>query len=958
MAGNGNLNLTGESFEKLKSLIDDLTKSANQAKEAIAGIFNSGKIGKDWSKSLNDAVKALNGVSKKNSNKSSDSSKSKDKSDAAKAAAKLIEKAARVDAKLKDAAAKAAAKVIAQAASLSAKATKQAASASAKATTQAANLSAKATKQAANLSAKAIKQAANLSSRMTKQAANASARLTKQAASLSAKITAQSASTAARMTTQAANLSSRMTRQAANAYARATAQASAQQAAQARAAARMTTQAANASARITIQAANASARLTSQAARARAAQVISAARAANAAAKPAATKKSFLNMGFIDRLVQASTLKERIRIASSMFFGGKSAGQQYRNQNGKGGSFANTGGNLFSRYGGAGALGGVLGKFRVFQKPFPGSERNQFALGDSTAAFANIIHGAGMTVKGVFSGLTSAASLAAKGLASIPVGIVSLLNPAVGALLSSVNDMFFGIFNTLSAAISGVIGSLTNLSTALLGFASRAVESASKFTETVNAAKVVTGVETGNKLKTTAIELQRNYGLSAIDSMRGMGRIAGMLVQQGGFTQKEAGIQSEEIARQLADVASVNNRNIEDLMRDMMSGLAGRFTPMRKNMMGFQAPVLDIMAKNKGIANPNLRTDLVARTKMFIGEFTRQAGLFAGDLENTRFEFANQKRKFLGGFEALFMSVGQILEPFAKVVLFAANDLMDQLLSIIEPFAVNPFQTFKTEIESFASYVSYAKNVIISMVKQIWSLRQEISELAINLANFGLEIARAVLNITLAVLNGAFAITDAFGGIVATSELLASSLQGLSRLINFLSGGPMMGAIVGGMAAPLLAPLVGPVGPLVGPLIGAMVGGVGKPNKNKPFDRVDVMQKKLMDNLGKIDLDMNDVLDWFKNAAPAAAKAGNVAPQDPLAAAGRMVQYFDPAAFRDAVQEREMGVQTRIANAAEKILLVLEKPDPLHPKIAGPMAVPIGLGAMGVLEGMKRVAKP
>jgi len=113
-----------------------------------------------------------------------------------------------------------------------------------------------------------------------------------------------------------------------------------------------------------------------------------------------------------------------------------------------------------------------------------------------------------------------------------------------------------------------------------------------------------------------------------------------------------------------------------------------------------------------------------------------------------------------------------------------------------------------------------------------------------------------------------------------------------------------------------------------------------------------------MDNLGKIDLDMNDVRDWFKNAAPAAAKAGNVAPQDPLAAAGRMVQYFDPAAFRDAVQEREMGVQTRIANAAEKILLVLEKPDPLHPKIAGPMAVPIGLGAMGVLEGMKRVAKP
>lgn len=943
MAGNGNLNLTGESFEKLKKLIDDLTDSANKAREAIAGIFNSKNMANDWSKSLKKAVQALDGISKKTSSSASGSDKSKEKIEAANAAAKLIKQASQVDAKLKLAAAKAAAKVTAQTASASAKATKQAAAISTKATKQAASASARLTKQSANASAKITTQAASL-------AAKVAAKITTQAANLSAKATKQAASASGKATKQSASASARLTKQSANVYARIRTQAATQQVAQARAAAKITTQAANASARLTTQAANATARMTTLAAKTRAAQVIAAAKASNAAARTAtaagAKKTPFNN------LLQAASMKNRIRTASSMFFNGNNGGQSNINYRAKGGNFANAGGNIFSRFGSAGALGGVLGKFRAFQKPFPGSERNQFALGDSTAIFNNILHGTGTSVKNAFKGITLAASSTAKGLASIPVGITSLFHPVAGALLSTVNDAFFGIFDMLSAAISGVIGSLTNLSTALLGFASRAVESASKFTESVNAAKVVTGVDTGNKLKATAIQLQRDYGLSAIDSMRGMGRIAGMLVQQGGFTQKEAGIQSEEIARQLADVASVNNRNIEDLMRDMMSGLAGRFTPMRKNMMGFQAPVLDIMAKNKGIANPGLRTDLVARTKMFIEEFTRQAGLFAGDLENTRFEFANQRRKFLGGFEALFMSVGQILEPFGKVILFASNDLMDQLLAIIQPFAENPFQGFKNQIESFTKYMAKSKAVIIAFAESIWKSRDTILEVLKGFTLVAFDIFRAISNITISIMQGFFTITDSFGGIVASSQLLVSAFGILEEVLLQLPKALISLGLV-------KLKLLGPVGGAAAfAAMNIRWNGKKEEKQGEGLKGFNKLVDQAAKGLEAVEMDINDQLDWFKNAAPAAAKAGNVAPQNPLSMAGRMVQYFDPASFRDAVQEREMGVQTRIANAAEKILMVLEKPDPLHPKIAGPMAVPIGLGAMGVLEGMKRVAKP
>jgi len=614
-----------------------------------------------------------------------------------------------------------------------------------------------------------------------------------------------------------------------------------------------------------------------------------------------------------------------------------------------GGIGGGPGGGLLSKFGGTGALGAITGRFRVFQKPFPGSERNVFALGDIAGAFNNVVYSSGRAVQSAFSGITGSASVLSKFFLAIPVAVTSMISPLIGGLLGSISDLFMGLFDKLSAAISVAIGALTRLGVTLVGFATRAVEAASTFTEAVNAAKVVSGNAAANSMRSMALNLQREYGLSATDTMRGMGRIAGMLVQQGGFTQHEAGMQAQEVAMQLADIASVNNRNIEDLMRDMMSGLAGRFTPLRKNMLGFQAPVLDMMAKAKGINNPGLRTDLVARTQMFIEEFARQAGLFAGDLKNTRFEFANQRRKFLGGFEAIFFTIGRALEPFGKIILFAANELMDSLLNLIAPFGEDPMQQFPNTIRAFAFGVAWAKEAFLGLVRRIWAARDAIAAWSARMFAGFLVVTQVMVKFSIGVLEAGMNlinVTQAMGLTLenATFLLVAFNEVVVSTIDRFTA---MFGGKVNREARQAQRDRI--------------FAAIGK-NNGKPLRMVEADILGAVNELKKIQVNPGAVnrlgAIWIENAKNAEAKAGKIAPQDPMNMAGRMVQYFDPARFRDHVQEREMSnAQERTADAAERILEFLAKP---KSDVASPLTLvpPVGIGAMGVLEGMKRVAKP
>lgn len=657
-----------------------------------------------------------------------------------------------------------------------------------------------------------------------------------------------------------------------------------------------------------------------------------------AIAKAQAEQENSLNNQF------KKQMGKLVEMGRMRFYLSQVMGTNFSKAAGMGGS----GQGMLSRFG-PGILG-ILGRYRVFQKPFPGSERNVFALGDLAASGQNIVGGVGDTVQRSFDILTSSAfavNRAFSGVVSAAATLLPGMGAHIGAAIAAFSDMVIGIMEKLAEAVSAVIGSLGRLATAFMGFATRAVEAASSFTEAVNAARVVAGAGATREMQSYAIQLQRNFGVSATDLMRGMGRIAGQLRQQGGFAPGEAGFQAKEIARLVADISSVNNVPFENVMRDVMSGIVGRLTPLRKDMISMSAPVLDQFAKARGINNPALRTDYVARTRIFIEEFARQAGLFVGDLDRTRNEFANQRRKFLGSFEALFLTVGRILEPFGKTLLFAANDIMDELFDAISPLADDPANRFRSVLDTFSFYVAYAKNVIIEFAKRVFDARQQIIEWVEYLGRAFVGLASTLIEYSVNTLKILSNVIIKLGGLGPVIDMMSESIARFMAVVKWIAENREF--FTNPLKAGAKAAALGNGEDGFGQLMQILAG--------KANNAANVLQKQLQviqNAVGNVDLQamQRDMLLFRERRAPVESKPGVIGAAPALPTAGNLVRYFSPEAFRDAVQERDvMNAQLQTAENTAKIVSILEK----RPLAALPSVAEGGAGVLNRLVGKEAV---
>lgn len=622
---------------------------------------------------------------------------------------------------------------------------------------------------------------------------------------------------------------------------------------------------------------------------------------------------------------------------------------------------------------------GLMARYRVFQKPFPGSERNVFSLGDLAAAGQNITFGAGSGVEGAFRSLTGSAIAVNKVFNGLASTMVSFVSPVLGSLIGSIGDMFIGLLEKMSGAIAGVIGALTNLGTALVGMATRAVEAASDLTEAVNAARVIAGESAAKEMQRYAQFIQRQYGLSQTDSMKIMGRMAGMMRNLGGFSQEEAGVTAAQMYRAAVDIGSVMNKSVEDIGNQMMSGFAGRLMPLRRSAIGITAQQLDQQAKANGIARPGVRTDLQARARQFVDEFSRQAGLFTGDLERTQYEFANQRRKFLGQFEALFVTVGRILEPFAKAVLLAANDLMGMVLDLISPFAntikdnmveMTVMERFAESIKTFAWYTLWARNAIVELVKRIWGARDAIWQWVQTLAEGFAKVTVLMVQYSVAVIRLFANFVDSLGLVNGALSVFEWALSNLSALLNQITGKTTDGRLralrddveksrerlfMASLAkrnagdAEGAKKLTEQAGALrkFSDQINFMLGTGDEATKARYYESVtgksanpfgqaagkirqgaDALEKFAADAEGfvraqQVGVDPADFANRLMQLQPANSFANPLAPAPDLGS-GRLVQYFNPAAFRDAIQERDASPMKDTARNTGEILSILK----------------------------------
>jgi hypothetical protein len=399
---------------------------------------------------------------------------------------------------------------------------------------------------------------------------------------------------------------------------------------------------------------------------------------------------------------------------------------------------------------------------------------------------------------------------------------------------------------------------------------------------------------------------------------------------------------------------------------------------------------------------------------MFIEDFARQAGLFVGDLERTRYEFANQRRKFLGSFEALFLSVGRILEPFARAILITANELMDSVFDMVLPMSADPYETFSKAIDGFTYYVSYARAVIIELAKALYESRTAIVDWAIYLGKAFATLALSLTRYSVNVLNVFADLISGLGGLLPIVETLGKAMMILTKIINSfiisdsekavldlyqatqnrigkLSNNPnAAGALQ--YQKDLLAKLSQFVGEKVTPSSGRGMGGesvsfikksltpeflqsVGLGGAAAGFEgllsgsaesvrngasQLERFSVKLADAFGSLNLNKEELANFQQllreRLKPALSQANEIPPAPPLSMAGSLVRYFSPEAFRDTVQEREVAnAQIETAkNTAEMVRLLSDV------SIKGTTLTPLSMGAAGVLGGMMPavVSKP
>ena len=379
-------------------------------------------------------------------------------------------------------------------------------------------------------------------------------------------------------------------------------------------------------------------------------------------------------------------------------------------------AFGSNAGSMVSKFGNPGQMP-LFSRFRVFQRPFPGSERNPFSLGDTGNIANNAIFGISSGVKKAFETITTAGTDVVRAFSGVAQAgfsaaayVLTSFSSMFGKILHPAAQMFAVILGSVGVVVAGlgqIVGVVTNAFTALLdgmskvigetitalgtvalglaGFAHRAVVAASTLTELKNAAAIYVGASGAKSMTATAVEYQQNYGLSASDSLKLMTRFAGQIRQTTGVGSDQAAKEAQAIFKAAADAGSVLNMDLADIGNIAQSAMAGRYTPLRRMGVTVSADYLDTVAKQQGF-DKDAKTPFAARTKALEYEILRQTKGFTGDLEATQYEFANQQRKLLGIFEAAFVHVGRALEPFARVIMIASTTVGSIFVKQLEAF--------------------------------------------------------------------------------------------------------------------------------------------------------------------------------------------------------------------------------------------------------------------------------
>lgn len=242
-----------------------------------------------------------------------------------------------------------------------------------------------------------------------------------------------------------------------------------------------------------------------------------------------------------------------------------------------------------------------------------------------------------------------------------------------------------GGVNALGAALKSAFLPIVSIGMALEGFR-KSLSLASDLQEANSKAMMVFRNNT-DQLNTAIKNLTQSYGMSAVEATKALGQL-GDLFKPLGFAEKDALSLSETTVKLAKDLASFNNLNTDDVLRDIQSALVGNTESVRKYGVVLNEVTIQQAAVNAGLDPKNLSPS--QKAWLILNEIIRSNADALGDYQRNQDSFANSIRRLQTFFTEIAVSFGNVFLEIINPIVSGFADIAFNAL----PYVVKAIQGF------------------------------------------------------------------------------------------------------------------------------------------------------------------------------------------------------------------------------------------------------------------------
>jgi hypothetical protein len=218
------------------------------------------------------------------------------------------------------------------------------------------------------------------------------------------------------------------------------------------------------------------------------------------------------------------------------------------------------------------------------------------------------------------------------------------------------------------------IRKITQFTMSLVDLASAATEIKNKFDVVYKGLS-----ETQKNLKDL-----RKYTHTATSTLRDLTGELGYFIKSSGLSTQASLTMSKQIVKLAADISSLKDVKLEEVIRAYISGLAGMSRPMRRFSVDITEAALAQEAFNLGLISSlkeykslDAWTKRNIRVQAIFSKAIKDSADAVGDLERTQHTYANQSRRLQQNLKELGEEVGEELIPALTEAVKLMNDLLE-----------------------------------------------------------------------------------------------------------------------------------------------------------------------------------------------------------------------------------------------------------------------------------------